>query len=499
MRTQTPSEEKRSIRLLREILLGILRRKVAIVQDVRLCRFCGYIDSAHSTGKCRNCGSFTGFAIGPRCEAQQLARQRRRSVWRRRMVRLLLVIALLGGVTAWAMRVFFDRGLNPPPATTRISASVEPHTWSQVRRTPQNSGFTPDAAPYPQHVAWTYRTAKRLLSSPAVVQSHVYLTTEDGRALALDRHTGQTVWAYHHGSPSSSSPAVAGDSVIFAIRSGRVVALSRHSGVLRWATDLQHSILASPIVVHGTVYIGAADWKLYALDAATGQQRWALATNDWVVSAVAYAGDRVIVASQRSRIQVVDANTGRQRFIYDTGLGRHIVGGVAIRADRAYFGSLYGRVWAINWQATTYPLERGLLFWKANLFAWGMLAKPPVQKGTVWSKGIEGDVIHTPAIAHHTVYVTTSQGTVVALDASMGTERWITDLGLDLTAAPTIAGDVVLIGTETGLVVGLDAHTGAILWHFKTYGKISASPIVVGDTMYVVSHDGVLYAVTQSE
>ncbi|MDH3599682.1 MAG: PQQ-binding-like beta-propeller repeat protein, partial [Candidatus Tectomicrobia bacterium] len=406
-------------------------------------------------------------------------------------------LGLFGGVTAWVMRVVFDQAIDLPPATTRISASVEPHTWPQVRRTPQNSGFTPDAAPYPQRIAWTYRTDKRLFASPAVVENHVYLTTEDGRTLALDRRTGQPVWTYHHGSPSSSTPAVAGNRVIVAIHTGRVIALDRHTGEPLWATDLQKSILASPIVVHGTVYIGVGDWRLYALDAATGQQRWVLDTTDWVVSAVAYAENRIIVSSQKSRIQVVDTETGRQRFLYDTGLGRHIVASVAIQSDRAYFGSRYGRVWAIDWQATSYPLERTLLLWKTNLFAWGLRTKPPVQKGTVWSKPVEGDVTHTPAIAHNTVYVTTSMGAVVALDATTGTRRWVANLDLHLTAAPTVAGDSVLIGTESGRVVGLNAHTGLVLWNFKTDGKISASPIVAGDTMYVASHDGLLYAVTQ--
>ena len=201
----------------------------------------------------------------------------------------------------------------PPRATTSVSASLEPHTWALVRRTPHNSGFIPDPAPFPHRVRWTYSTTKPLLASPAVVEHHVYLTTGDGRTIALDRHTGQPVWEYHSGWPSSSTPAVAGDVVIFAMRPGRVVALHRQTGARRWETDLRHPILASPIVVHGTVYIGAADKQLYALDAATGRQRWAFAAKDWIVSAVAYADDRVIVASQHSRVHVVGAETGRQR------------------------------------------------------------------------------------------------------------------------------------------------------------------------------------------
>jgi len=196
---------------------------------------------------------------------------------------------------------------------------------------------------------------------------------------------------------------------------------------------------------------------------------------------------------------VVGAETGTERLIYDTGMGRHIGAGPAIQGERAYFGSIGGRMWAIDWQATTYPLERVMLFLKSNLYLWGVLSKPPVQKATVWSRRIRGDVVHTPAIAHDMVYVTTSRGRVVALDTVTGATRWVADLGVDITAAPTVAGTSVLIGTKDGVVFGLQAHTGEVLWEFKTAGRIEGSPIVVGGTMYVVSYDGTLYAVTQAE
>lgn len=475
------------------------QRKVAPVEKVRVCRSCGHIDPADSRGRCPTCGVFFEFAIMPRPEAEQLARQRRRRVLRRRVLLLTVVLALVGGTTIWALGAYFDLGPRPPSATTSVSANIGPHTWAQIGRTPQNSSFTPDLAPFPHQVAWTYHTAKPLPASPAVVDQHVYLTTGDGRTVALDRQTGQPVWEFQSGWLSSSTPAVAGDAVIFAIRPGRVVSLNRQTGAPHWEKHINSPIVASPVVVNGTVYIGAADKKLYALDAASGQQRWAFATQDWIVSAVAYVGNRVIVASQDSHLHVVGAETGRRRLLYETGIGRHIGAAPAVQGDLVYFCSVGGRVWAIDWRATTYPLERGLLFWQTNFYLWGMRSQPPVQKGSVWSRRVGGDTRHTPAIAHQTVYVTTLQGQVVALEAATGTERWRTDLGIDISAAPTVAGTNVLIGTKSGMVFSLDAQSGEVLWDFKTEGMITGSPIVAGDTMYVASHDGTLYAVTRSE
>src|SRR5262249_55041397 len=190
-----------------------------------MCRSCGHIDAAESRGRCRHCGLFSELAILPRPQAEQLARQRQRRALRWRLLPLALALALGGGAAGWASGGFFDLGASPPGATTRDSASLTPHTWAQVRRTPHSSGFTPDAAPFPHQVSWTYRTSQPLLASPAVVDDRVYLTTGDGRTIALDQHTGHLVWEYRSGWLSSSTPAVTDDAVLFTTRPGSVVSL----------------------------------------------------------------------------------------------------------------------------------------------------------------------------------------------------------------------------------------------------------------------------------
>jgi outer membrane protein assembly factor BamB len=209
-----------------------------------------------------------------------------------------------------------------------------------------------------------------------VADAHVYLITEDGRTVALDRRTGKEIWDYDNGGPSGSSPAVVGDDLIVATRPGVIAALRRQDGSRRWATSLGHAVLASPIVENGAAFIGAADRKLYALDVATGERLWDFATESWVVSAVAYAGERVITTSQDNRIHIVGSETGRMRLIYETGLGRHVGTSAVVRDHLAYFGSFRGRVWAVDWRGTTYPLERWMLFWKTNFFFWGWRASP---------------------------------------------------------------------------------------------------------------------------
>ena len=469
------------------------------MKEVWVCRVCGSIEAAEQRpSRCQSCGSFTGFVRGSRDESERIVRRRRRRRLLRRAVANGALVMLVGGVTFWLLRFFLEWGPNPPQATTAIHAALSPNTWAQSRRTPQNTGFTPESPPESRQVRWTYRTTKALHASPAVAGEHVYLTTEDGRALALDRETGAEQWAYVSGSLSASTPAVTEALVIIAIRPGRVIALERQTGKLRWQTDLGHPIMAliSPLVAQGSVYIGAADHKLYALDAATGRQRWAFATKDWILSSAAYteSDDRVIVASKDTLVYVVGAKTGRQRLAYPTGWGLHGGAGVAIQGERAYFASSGGRVSAMAWRHITYPWEKPLRLWRGRLYMWGVLKSAPEQKGRVWSTQVGGEVVHPPAIAHQAIYAATVERGVAALEAETGAIRWQVKLDADITAAPTVAGQTVLIGAETG-VVGLNAADGVRLWGFPTGGKVTGSPIVVGDAMYIASHDGVLYAI----
>ena len=465
------------------------------MEQVQVCRFCGHIGSVDDGGRCVSCQAFSGLTSIPRADAERLSRRRKFSIRRSRYLPLGLALAVVIGLGIW---LFWDYlGLAPDPTrpATNLGPVIEAQSWPQVRRTGASTGFTPEPAPYPHEVKWSFLANGPLLASPAVDGDRVYLTTEDGRTLALDRHTGLVVWEYRSGFPSSSTPAVVDRFIIFAIRPGVVLALDKDTGSLQWERDLNSPVLASPVVRDGTVYIGAGDNKLYALDVLTGKELWNFKTDDWVIAPVAFADDTVIVASKDNLVHVVDTDTGRRRLVYDTGRRRQILGGPATQGEMVYFGSQRGRVWAVDWRAHTLPWDGFVLFWQTNFHVWGWLSSPPVQRGSVWGAQVEGDIAQTPALAHDTVYLTSVQGAVTALSAASGGELWSANLGIDITSAPTVAGDTVLVGIEDGRVLGLDASTGSVIWDLQTGGKITGSPVVAGGMIYVASHDGVLYAI----
>ena len=467
-----------------------------MVEQVRVCRVCGQVNPDDNRTRCNKCwASLAGASTVTEIEGERHTRRLHLSFLRNRVFRIVLLLAAAVGFTIWGVLVFFELGSNPPSPTTSVNASVGPQTWAQAGRTPQNTGYTPDPAPTPQRLKWTYSGSEPIVASPTVVDNRIYFTTDNGDAVALDLDTGQQVWKYASQFPSSSTPAVVEDLVIFSVRPSRVIALDKETGVLRWQSEnFRTSFLASPIVVDGTVYIGGEDNMVYALDAATGQKRWAFATREWIIAPVAYADDTLAVTSMDGVIHILDTTTGRKRFVFDS--SSPITGSPVIHGDQVYFGTHRGIVWALDRRAITYPFERAMWRWKVQLYVWDMIIdEAPLQKGTVWGNYIGGKVTKSPAIAHDNVYVANDEGKVVAIDTATGLAQWTTVLDENITTAPVVAGGAVLVGTDNGVVRGIDAHTGELLWDFRVDGSITDSPIIAGDTMYLVSDIGTLYAV----
>ena len=245
-------------------------------QLVRVCRSCGHFNPADGPSRCSNC--FV-YLIGVDAVPQESVVLPRRRIprWVRRRPVFLLTLTLVLGFIAWRIALLFDMDIilfPPSKATTDINASIGSQTWAQARRTLENTGFTPDQAPHPQEIRWTFDTAKPLLAPPAVVEDRVYLSTEDGRTVALDGRSGRVIWEYRTGLPSGSTPAVVGDLVISVVRPGLITALDTETGSLRWEVDIKAPIFSSPLVADGVMCITSSWNRVFALDAASGKEIW---------------------------------------------------------------------------------------------------------------------------------------------------------------------------------------------------------------------------------
>ncbi|MFF3677403.1 PQQ-binding-like beta-propeller repeat protein [Streptomyces sp. NPDC002120] len=320
----------------------------------------------------------------------------------------------------------------------------------------------------PSHQPWTYTTDEPISSSPAVVDSTVYIGSNDKKVYALDAATGTPRWLTRISNRlffwlSCSSPEVAGGIVYVGNDKGQVYALDAATGTPRWTHTTHGRVQSRPAVVDGTVYIGSNDGQVYALDAATGTPRWTHTTQGKVQSSPAVVDGTVYIGSNDGQVYALDAATGTPRwtqYTYD-----RVRSSPAVVGGTVYIGNDIG-VYALD-AATGTPR---------------------------WTHTTDEPILSSPAVVDSTVYIGSNDKKVYALDAATGTPRWTHTTGNWVMSSPAVVDGTVYIGSSDKKVYALDAATGTPRWTHTTGHWVESSPAVVDGTVYIGSNDKKVYA-----
>ena len=121
--------------------------------------------------------------------------------------------------------------------------------------------------------------------------------------------------------------------------------------------------------------------------------------------------------------------------------------------------------------------------------------KLPATLDEVWRFDCTDAVEGAPAIAERTVFVSSMDRNLYAIDYATGKEKWKIKLG-SMKAGPAYHNGRVYVGDLEGKFYAVDAKTGKQLWTFETQGEIQAGANFVGDDILVGSHDATLYRLT---
>ncbi len=100
---------------------------------------------------------------------------------------------------------------------------------------------------------------------PAVTPEAVYLGTDAGEVVALDRETGGVLWRMQAGPPIAAPLVAAGDLLLLAHEDGSIRAIDRFSREEAWALSLGSPPVAPLSYAAGTVYAHTQDGRLYAI------------------------------------------------------------------------------------------------------------------------------------------------------------------------------------------------------------------------------------------
>ena len=122
----------------------------------------------------------------------------------------------------------------------------------------------------------------------------------------------------------------------------------------------------------------------------------------------------------------------------------------------------------------------------------GMSELPSGQ--VLWRIQIDAGFDSSPSVVDGTVYASSGDQRVLALNAESGRLIWETDLDGPMASSPTVAGDLLYFGLTDGRIIALSTLDGSPVWDFETDNFIVASPTVSEGIVYIGSGDNRLYA-----
>jgi outer membrane protein assembly factor BamB len=320
----------------------------------------------------------------------------------------------------------------------------------------------------------------RLGLGPALDNGLVFAASHKGEILAVALDTGHDVWVKKLKLPISAGPAAGFGMVVAGTSKGDVIAMDGATGKELWRVRVNSELLSAPAISENVVVLRSVDGRLHGLDSHTGKELWSveqqvprLSLRGTAIPIV--AKDFAISGFDNGKVMAVSLNTGDT--IWDTALasprGRteldrlvDIDSAVRVVGENVFAAGFQGRTAML-------ALDSGQLWWSHDMSSYRGLA-------------VDAD----------NLYVTESDGTVVAMRQRDGAEIWRNEkLKRRGLSTPVVTGSAVAIADYQGYVHWLDKQTGELVAreHIKKQ-RVSNPPVGADDTIVVLTDGGILTA-----
>jgi outer membrane protein assembly factor BamB len=341
------------------------------------------------------------------------------------------------------------------------AAAQETQTWPSFQGGPAHLGSAPGIRP---GLSSQWRAAPQgdaRLSVPAVAGAFA-VSAGPGAVIGFDASSGTLLWTVDRARGPIVPPALdpsAGEHGIVVYTEGAdrktsaLVAIDPTTQDRLWRTPLGDLSRSAPVISAGRVFVGARDHVVYAVDLENGMVVWKARTQGQVDPSVAVAGGQVFAVSE-------NPTSGR----------------AALDAFRADNGKV---AWTFSPSqlpsgATAPTVAEGAVYVG---FGDGTVRAVDAATGAErWHTAVRVDFspLSSPAYADGHVYVLDRAGGLYAFDGKTGRRSW--DYQFDGTGdwgAPLASKGFVAVGIDDGTVALLDARTGHVVWE----ARVGAGPL----------------------
>ena len=320
----------------------------------------------------------------------------------------------------------------------------------------------------------------RLGLGPTIDDHVAYAASHKGEVLAVAVDTGKTVWIKKLKMPLSAGPAAAFGLVVVGSAKGAVVALEESTGKERWRARVNSELLSAPAVGEKVVVFRSVDGRLHGLDATTGKELWQVEQQVPRLSlrgtATPFIAKELAISGfDNGKVMAVNVNSGDT--VWDTALasphGRteldrlvDVDSAVRVVGDNVFAAGYQGRTAML-------ALDSGQIWWAHDMSSY---------------RGLTVD--------EENLYVTQSDGIVIAMRQRDGSEIWRNDrVARRAVSTPVVTTTAVVVADYQGYLHWLDKATGTLVARERVAKfRVGNAPVADGDTVVVLDDGGKMAA-----
>jgi outer membrane protein assembly factor BamB len=221
-------------------------------------------------------------------------------------------------------------GANPGPAPkTGLYRSWRFDTGGELYSSPaiagdmlvigSKSGFLYGLNAVTGEEIWSRDLGQYIVRSTPAIQENVVFVNNGYQSLALSLKDGATLWTVDVSFTGNTSPTIVNTTVYVASQNGALYALDSRTGEQRWRMQLEGIVFGSPTIDDGRALVANDSGKLFALNLETGQVAWRFQADGGIFAPVMSDDGLIYFSTSAGSTYALLADTGKEQWHYDAG------------------------------------------------------------------------------------------------------------------------------------------------------------------------------------
>ncbi len=320
---------------------------------------------------------------------------------------------------------------------------------------------------------WLNETGIAIYSSPVVWKNRVYVGDDFGNLTCYNLKNGNKRWCFQSENRIVGTPAVSDGVVVFGSADGNIYGVNANNGNLLWTVPTKEAVLGAVTIDKGIAYIGGSDNRFWAIDIKTGMPIWEFdKLKNYVETKPLVTDDKVIFGAWDTNLYALNKDFGGMVWKWTNGIKSTHYSPAAVWAVTAN-----GKVFVVDPERamTAIDLETGKTIWRT---------KESMVRESI---GISEDGSR--------IYAKTMQDSVVCYSSVGDTPQkiWSTNVsyGYEHNPSMLVEKDGTVYGsTKNGLIFALDALTGKVIWKHKIGNSLVNTVLPIGRKSVLVTTTG---------